>query len=384
MSLREQSAPPTEIHAHERLVNHADPAPLTLAQIIVLLRAVARELSWGLVAVSKEVRRWRELANAIPTEEIRDDALSTLATKRGHIDGAALFTILPRRRNHALLRLLVAYEVIWDFLDTVNERGALAGQINGRQLHTALIDALDPARPISDYYRHHPWKSDGGYLQSLVETCRVATAELPSYSRVLPLLLEEAHRAQVLAINHDLDPDERNRGLRRWAREQQLDPCGLAWFELSGAASASLTVHALFALATEPALTRADLIRAHRAYFPWISAATTMLDSYVDQAEDAANSNHSYVAHYTTPQGAARRTAELTRRSLREARALPHAEHHVLIVASMAAMYLSKDSARTPAMRQTTRELTWAGGPLTRLLRPILRLWRIIYSQQAV
>jgi tetraprenyl-beta-curcumene synthase len=322
------------------------------------------------------------LAREIPAEEIRRDALSTLADKRGHIDGAGLFTILPRRRNRDLLRLLVAYEVIWDFLDTVNEHGAAAGQVNGRQLHVALIDALDPTRPISDYYRHHPWKDDGGYLRSLVETCRAATSELPSYARVRPMLLIEATRAQVLAINHDVDHEARDRGLRRWALEQHL-PSQLEWFELSGAASASLTVHALFALATEPALSRAQIIRTHSAYFPWISAATTMLDSYVDQDEDAANDDHSYIGHYRTPQIAALRTSELTRRGLHEARALPRADRHILIIACMAAMYLSKDSAQTPSMRCTTAELIEAGGTLTRLLRPILRLWRIIYSQRA-
>ena len=36
--------------------------------------------------------------------------------------------LLPRARNPDLLRLLVAYEIIWDFLDSVNEHGASAGQ----------------------------------------------------------------------------------------------------------------------------------------------------------------------------------------------------------------------------------------------------------------
>ena len=74
---------------------------------------------------------------------------------------------LPRARNRRLLRLLVAYQIIWDFLDSVSERGASAGQANGRQLHLALIDALDPSRPLSDYYLHNPWREDGGYLNAL-------------------------------------------------------------------------------------------------------------------------------------------------------------------------------------------------------------------------
>ena len=49
---------------------------------------------------------------------------SSIDRKRGHADGAALFWILPRRRDPNLLRLLVTYQIIWDFLDCVNERGA--------------------------------------------------------------------------------------------------------------------------------------------------------------------------------------------------------------------------------------------------------------------
>jgi tetraprenyl-beta-curcumene synthase len=215
-----------------------------------------------------------------------------------------------------------------------------------------------------------------------VETCRAATVELPSYACVRGLLLEEATRAQVLAINHDLNPDARDHGLRQWALERNIAP-QLEWFELSGAASASLAVHALFALAAEPAVSPAQAIRVHGAYFPWISAATTMLDSYVDQAEDKLNGDHSYIAHYPTQDAAARRTCELTRRSLQEAGGLPDAERHILIVSCMVALYLSKDSVRGIAP-QGSLAILKAGGTLTRVLRPILRMWRIIYSQRAV
>ena len=49
----------------------------------------------------------------------------------------------------------------------------------------------------------------------------------------------------------------------------------------------------------------------------------------------------------------------------------------------MIAMYLSKDSVRTPQTRALTRSLTHAAGPLTRLLMPVLRVWRLIYGQRA-
>lgn len=359
-----------------------DPAPLSVGQSRALAAAAARELVWGLAAVASEVRDWRTRAITIPDQPLRSDALSALTRKRGHTDGAALLWTIPRIRDQNLLRLLVAYEIIWDFLDGVNERAAAAGQANGRQLHLALVDALDLTRPISDYYRYHHYKDDGGYLRMLVEACREHCSGLPSYWAIRPLLVREAVRAQVLAINHDLDPALRDADLQKWAAETFPANSDATWFELTGAASASLTIHALLALGAQPACSEEHLDQASAAYFPWISAATTMLDSYVDQVEDVANGDHSYVSHYATPQLAAARIRELIERCLIESRSLRDGERHAVIVACMVAMYLSKDSAHADSVSETTKSLVCAGGSLTRLLLPILRLWRIANAQQ--
>ena len=330
--------------------------------------------------MAREERRWRALARAIPDRPIREDALSALKDKRCQTDGAALFSILPRARHPSLLRLLVAYQVIWDFLDSVSERAAAAGQANGRQLHLALIDALDPARPVSDYYRHNPWRRDGGYLKALVNVCRESCARLPSYEGVRDLVVQEASRAQVLAINHDPDPSRRDAMLEAWAGRELPQGGEASWFELTGACSAGLSIFALLALASQPTCSESEIARTRRAYFPWAGSLAAMLDSYVDQAEDAANGDHSYIAHYTTPELATQNVCLMVRRCLREARALENGEKHILIFTSMVAMYLSKDSARTPGMRASTRRIVAAGGSLTRALLPILRLWRIAHA----
>ncbi len=360
-----------------------DPLPLSPRQVGALLAAATRELVWGLRAVSREIRLWRTRAMLIPDAAIREDALRSIDRKRGHTDGAGLFWILPRRRDFNLLRLLVAFELIWDFLDSVNEHGAAAGTVNGSQLHLALIEALEPGGPISDYYRHHPWREDGGYLRELVRACRRGCAALPAYGRVQSLVVREARRAQVLALNHDTDPAGRDAALRAWAKREFADEQRLSWFELTGAASASLTVHAFLALAAEPACSETDVRTTCAAYFPWLCAATTMLDSYVDQLEDAHNGDHRYIAHYPNDAQAAERLHELVTRAAVEARRLRNGHRHAVITACMVAMYLSKDSARTPEMRDVTAGLVRAGGSLTRVLLPVLRMWRIAFSQRA-
>jgi tetraprenyl-beta-curcumene synthase len=359
-----------------------NPTPLSAAQVWALVAAAARELSWGLRAVSREARRWRAIAESIPDAPIREDALSALSHKRGHADGAALFTILPLRREPGLLRLLVAYETIWDFLDNVSERHPTYA--NGQQLHRALFDALDPDGPLADYYRFHPWSDDGGYLVSLVSTCRERCRALPSFDRVRVILHREAHRALVLGLNHDTDPVRRDAVLRAWARREYPHERELSWFELSGGASASLVVHVLLTLAADPHLTDRDVSEAYAAHWPWIALATTMLDSYVDQADDEASGNHSYIAHYPELEVAICRLHESIPRALIAAHGLRNGHRHVVIVGCMVAMYLSKDSARAPGLQAATTTLVDAGGSLVRLLLPILRTWRLVYAQRSV
>jgi tetraprenyl-beta-curcumene synthase len=340
--------------------------------------AAARELLWGLRSVSNEMGAWRRYARAIPDAPLREDALSSLTRKRTHADGAALFSILPRRRCPRLLRLLVAYEIALDFLDNVNEREASGG--NGRQLHLALVEALDPQRSLSDYYLHHRWRDDGGYLRALVESCREGCGQLPGYPRVRSTLRRETVRALVLGINHELEPARRDGALRRWADRECAGYREASWFELTSAASASLTVHALLALAAESVGSDSEISAVLAAYFPWISATSTMLDSYVDQFEDALVGGHSYLDHYPSRAAAAQRVGELVERSVSCARCLNRGHRHVVIATCMVAMYLSKDSARTPAMHTTTRNLARCGGSLAVLMLPVLRLWRILYA----
>ncbi len=361
-----------------------DPAPLHLRQIWALLAAAIRELLWGLPAVSGEVAAWRARALALADAPLRADALSSLASKRTHLDGAALFWTLPQRRNRRLLRLLVSYEIALEFLDNTNERAAYAGPLNGRQLHLALVDALAPDAPIAEHYCHHPWKDDGGYLRALVESCREDCTSLPSYALVSRHAIREAFRGQVLALNHDPDPRRREDSLREWAWQECPDEAPTSWFELSGAATASLTVHVLLALSAETGIAMSVVEDAHAVYFPGLSLATTMLDSYVDRAEDAASGGHSYITYYGSQAIAVGRLEEVVKQSIHGARRLSDGHRHVVLAACMVAMYLSSDSARAAQSREPTRRILGAGGSLTRLLLPILRIWRIAYALRSV
>jgi tetraprenyl-beta-curcumene synthase len=355
--------------------------PLTRSQCSALLTATARQLGWGLRAAAREIQAWRVRASAIPDPALRRDALSALDDKRGHADGAALFWTLPRARDDELLRVLVRYELLQDFLDTVTEQGAAVGPDGGEPLYLALADALDPERAVADHYAGCR-REDDGYLAALVAGCRDGCRALPGYEVVRPLLIREAQRSSVLAINHLGDRASRDLGLRRWATQHLPHERDLQWFERTAAASGWITTHALLAAAASETVTPAQAAATHAAYFPWLAMALTMLDSYVDQDEDRASGDHSYVRHYETPEAAVERLCESVARAASGVLALPDGERHAVLLGCMIALYLSKDSARTPELRETTASIAAAGGTLAQLLLPILRTWRICNDQR--
>lgn len=356
-----------------------NPTPLHPSQIGAFCAVAFRELTWTLPHVSREVRRWRCQAAAIPDPVLREDALASLRNERLNLEGAALFTSLPPHRDINLLRLAVAYQVALDYLDRTSERRTSDPIANGRQLHLALTEALDPRAPLSDYYRHHPWCDDGGYLATLVRECQRRCERLPAYDRVRTQALRAAARVDVQILNHDPDPNRRDAALEAFAaREFPRLRRDAHWFELTAAASSTVGVHALLALGADPDTTDEEVAAADRVYSFSICAASTLLDSLVDQRDDDVTGNHSYIRHYPDTETAAHRITEIVAGSCRDARALARGPRHALIAGGIVAIYLSKDDAYHPDLRTTARGILRAAGTLPRVQLPIMRLLRIM------
>lgn len=271
---------------------------------------------------------------------------------------------------------------MFDFLDNLNE--SHTAEANGLKLHMALTDVFESESAPGDYYAHHPWKDDAGYLRGLVETCRRTCQKLPSYELVRPLLIQEARRAQrVLALNHLPDPAQRNLALQRWAKEEFSRDGKWSWFELSAAAGGQLSLLGLLALAGEPDISERGIVEAYDFYWPLLPLITTMLDSFVDQPEDLESGEHLYVTHYSGADQAVARIAELIDQAARSVLTLPNGHRHAVVLSCMIGFFLSKDSARTEELNPATQQFARAGGSLTRVLLPIMRAWRVAYSQRS-
>jgi tetraprenyl-beta-curcumene synthase len=350
--------------------------PVRLREPLAFLRMMVRYWLTIHPLMRADLEDWRARATAIPDATLRADALATLAGERLNTAGAALFASFTGNADPALLRALIAFQVTWDYVDTLSERPADDPIANGAQLHAALVDALTPGGERADYYRLHAHDDDGGYLAALVDACRDGCATLPRYAAVGETARSEASRAAVQGINHS-PADGREPAMRRWAAEQ-AHASDVHWFELAAAASSSLAIHALLAAAADRTTTPSAAQQISAAYFPWVCALSTLLDSLVDEADDAGSGEISFIGHYRSRADALGRLRTISERAFAEARRLPSGEQHAVIIAGMVAMYLSKASAWTAAARPLTIAVLRASSLTVLPLLVLMRSWRSI------
>lgn len=325
--------------------------------------------------VKRELEGWRRRAAAIPDRRLARLALDTQSRERGNLEGSAVFALLaPRARRAEVIRAAVAFQALYDFLDTLAELPAADPVANGRSLHLALLAALDPDRPHGRYFEHSGFEAEGsGYVEELIGVCRRSLAALPRYDTVAGLAREAAMRMVAYqSLNHDpLDPD--HRAMRRWALALTPQETGLEWWEAAAGAASSLGVFALIAAAAMTALGAADARATADAYFPWAGALHVMLDSLVDLELDLSSGEHSLLAHYPAPVRAAERLGTIAEEASRRLAGLGQGERHALILTAMASFYLSRPAARGPATSPAARRVLQTLGPGTKPAMALLR-----------
>jgi tetraprenyl-beta-curcumene synthase len=297
--------------------------------------------------VRSEIRYWRKRAKKIPDPALRALALETQHAKRGNVEGAVAFaTFVPRTYRTVVVRVITAYQVAFDYLDTLAEQPVADPIANGRQLNQALLAAVEPALGRSDYYAHHP-RDDGGYLEALVDTCVAALERLPAYTMVV----EAAWRASARIVSYQTynhgDASGSHRAFDEWS-QRELDAydtiqpgSGLRRWELSAATGSSLPLFALIAAASDIKFTQRDVDAIECAYYPWLGAVNSLLDSLVDLDEDMAPGQNRLFDYYDSSEEAIKRLVLIVRRAACEAELLPRGHQDRLILAAMVSFYLS-------------------------------------------
>ncbi|HEY4451335.1 MAG TPA: DUF2600 family protein [Solirubrobacteraceae bacterium] len=377
-------------HAPARLlpIAIAPEAPSTqLAALVARLempRAFAEVILRYLVLVLPVARaeqaRWHDRAAAIPDPELRRTAYESLA-KCGNIEGAALFAVLaPAARRAGAIRALVAFQSAYNYLDALSEQPSEDPAGNADQLHQALLAALHRDAEHGDYYAHNPRYEDGGYLVAMLDACRDALAELPSFSALAVTARVAAARIVDFQTVNLTERDGGHGAMRRWAHEATPPRSGLLWWETAAAAGSSLSVHALIAAAATPGLHAADARLIDAVYFPCAGALHSLLDSLVDRDEDHSGGRACLLDHYDSALYAAARLGTLARRSVQAAAALERPAHHRVIVTAMCSYYLSAPQCDPAEARTIHRALARALGPALALSVAMFRARRLAHT----
>jgi tetraprenyl-beta-curcumene synthase len=322
-----------------------------------------------------EIRRCKRRAQQITDPTLREAALVTLSGEHLNPEAAAFFAVLASRRHRGpLVRLIVDFQIAYDYLDSINEQPSSAPLRNGLQLHRALTDAVSPRASCADYYEHHPQSDDGGYLAGLVCACQRSLAKLPSTRVVEPVLSSAAERCgQAQSRNHAMLVEGDGQFIE-WTAHQ-AGTSGYLWWELAAAGISCLSLYALFAAAACKT-TREEAELVDKAYFRPICAISALLDSLVDAPRDLGTTNHNFAGHYASERQAAERFAVITAEARARVSALANSCRHMVILAGIASFYLSAPGADTPFAAPVAKRTRDCLGPASAPILAVMRLRR--------
>jgi tetraprenyl-beta-curcumene synthase len=317
---------------------------------------LVRFLTVVLPRTSKALAGIRAIADAVPDDRLRAQALGSIDGKAYHVAGSGILAtfLTPAAADH-YIEIVAPLESIYDYLDNLCDRHPDVGAAAYPVLHRAIAHALNPAAPVGGYYDLGPSGDDGDYLVTLVRHVQRGLRRLADHELLLPLFSEAATLyAEMQSFVH-LPAGERERTCRLWFERHQPRFGDLEWQEFACAAGSQFQVYApLFMLFDG----KFDAIQTcYDAYFPAVSALHVLFDSFIDQQEDREHGDLSFVAAYNGVDHLRERVAYLARRAVHAFGRLPNPERHRFLLRTMALFYLTHPKVYAQKLDETAQAL---------------------------
>jgi tetraprenyl-beta-curcumene synthase len=351
--------------------------------LLALARANGR--FWPTVAliVHRELAAWEAPAAAITDTELRFLALSKLRHERFNAEVAAtLATLAPAAHRNAAAQAIVAFELLFDYLDGRTETTSVSDPLAASELlFRPFLNALrDPKLAAAQDGAGDP--ADGPYLRALSSRTQTLLNQLPNADVVRPFALHAARRCAEAQSRIHAVPMLGVAQLEGWATRRRASD-GVDWRAYAaGCASSVLAVHALIALAADADTTAEDARRLDDAYLA-IGALITVLDSIVDHTDDTARGEPGFVSFFENQLELPDVVGSLAREASSRAWKAPHAAHHAMTLAGVAAYYTTHPGARSPFARPSVRTVR---GELSPMILPTLGImlgWRAAKAVRA-
>jgi tetraprenyl-beta-curcumene synthase len=317
--------------------------------------------------VGNQLNFWKEAASRIPDPELRKQATDSISTKQFHCQGGAVYASAHLSMRHVIIPLIVAFQTISDYLDNLCDRSTSLDPLDFRQLHQAMLDAVDPAAPLHDYYAYRQERNDADYLNNLVKTCQSCISLLPSYSLVVDRVQELVELYCDLQVYKHIHKDLREQELHSWWEKHQALCSELKWNEFAAATGSTLGVFMLFLAASHRNYQQEQIESIRDAYFPYIAGLHILLDYLIDQEEDLAGGDLNFCSYYDNRDETIERIAFIVERARTKILCLEHTRFHRMIIEGLLALYLSDPKIKSQTeVKQISKHLM-KNSPITRI-----------------
>ncbi|OPA81518.1 tetraprenyl-beta-curcumene synthase [Paenibacillus selenitireducens] len=339
------------------------------------IKLMYRVYNYILPGVSDALGHWKRQAESITDEELRKQALASIATKQFHCQGGAVYAAIDLSQRDVLIPLIVAFQTISDYLDNLCDRSTSMDPVDFRQLHQSMLDAIDPEAPLRNYYQYHPEHEDDGYLHELVSTCQSCIKQLPSYLIVMPFVEELVGLYVDLQVYKHIRHELREPELTAWWEENRNKSPHLYWNEFAAATGSTLGMFMLFAAASKPNLDRSEAISIREAYFPHVCGLHILLDYLIDQEEDRQGGDLNFCNYYEEQEMLCQRILMVVEGARKDVRTLPHAKFHSMVIEGLIALYLSDPKVADQQQVKSVSKRLMRKSPMTRLFFWANSLW---------
>ncbi|MUK90770.1 DUF2600 family protein [Ornithinibacillus sp. L9] len=291
-------------------------------------------------SVDRELGYWRQKAEKIPNKELRIQALSSIASKRFHCQGGAVYALLAGNKREEAVRFIVAYQTISDYLDNLCDRSTSMDPNDFRLLHLSMIDALSPTNSIKNYYVLREDQDDGGYLVDLVQTCQRVLQQTELYPVIRDHILRLEGLYGDLQVHKHVQVEERVSRLTSWFEAYKDKTPALSWYEFSAAAGSTLGIFCMVSYALGGKITSETVNQIYEGYFPYMQGLHILLDYYIDQEEDREEGDLNFCFYYPNKEKMQERLNYFIKQTDRYIIDLPNRDFHKLVHHGLVGLYL--------------------------------------------
>ncbi|WP_420826800.1 tetraprenyl-beta-curcumene synthase family protein [Chengkuizengella sediminis] len=339
------------------------------------LSLMFRVYRYVLPEVKAQLKQWREVANQIPNDELKKQAIDSMTTKQFHCQGGSVYAVANLPQRHVLIPLIVAFQTISDYLDNLCDRSVSMDADDFRLLHQSMLDAVDPSASLQNYYANRSDQNDGDYLHQLVKTCQSCICLLPRYDLVKPYVKELVSYYCDLQVYKHIRHDLREDQLLQWWGSYSHSYPNLQWNEFAAATGSTLGVFMLFLAATDENLNIETVENIRKSYFPHICGLHILLDYLIDQEEDEQGGDLNFCSYYENNEMTINRIEFIFEEANRGLHLLPNSSFHQMIIEGLLALYLSDPKVKNQTEVKLISKKLMKKSPFTRLFFWMNSVW---------